>query len=164
MNTRVITTIIAGVIGSIVIILLIYSYVLPRFNEKRLNEPDPTATSSSTPQAPVNPSPPTTEPVTEPVAKKQGSFQGRTGHDARGMTTVGAGIIRLEEDFFVSNGPDYYVYIGTADEPTTLIATLKGNSGSQNYTLPADINPDEITHVWIYCKIFDQNIAVATIQ
>ncbi len=72
-------------------------------------------------------------------------------------------ILRLDP-FNVTNGPDLYVYLSTDPAPTSSaqlhqggaleVARLKGNVGSQNYDLPADVNLSRFRSVVIYCKQF----------
>jgi hypothetical protein len=68
------------------------------------------------------------------------------------------------EDFRVTNGPDLYVYLSGHPSPRTAtqlhegaafeVARLKGNIGSQNYELPADLDLSKFKSVAIYCKRF----------
>lgn len=98
-------------------------------------------------------------------------------HRGAGTATIltlagGQKVLRLDE-FTVTNGPDLYVYLsghpaprdsrqlhaGTAVE----IARLKGNVGSQNYELPADLDLDAVKSVVVYCKQFSVIFSTATL-
>ncbi len=58
------------------------------------------------------------------------------------------------EDFKVTNGPDLYVYLSGHTAPRDKaqlhqgaafeVSGLKGNIGSQNYALPADLHPFQV--------------------
>jgi len=90
-------------------------------------------------------------------------------HNGEGTATLilidGKYILRFEEDFKVTNGPDLYVGFGQDGEyiKGSEISRLKGNVGSQNYELPATFNPEEYTEVWIWCKAFSQPFARAVL-
>jgi len=68
----------------------------------------------------------------------------------------------------VTNGPDLYVYLSTEPAPTSSaqlhqggeleVARLKGNVGSQNYDLPADVDLSRFRSVVIHCKQFQRRI------
>lgn len=65
-------------------------------------------------------------------------------------------IVRFEEDFKVTNGPDLYVGFGKDGKyiPGSEISALKGNVGSQNYELPAGFDLSKYNEVWVWCKQF----------
>ena len=67
-------------------------------------------------------------------------------------------VLRLEEDFATDNGPDLNVYLassadGFGDEYIDL-GDLKGNIGSQNYDIPADVDLSVYDTVVIWCVRF----------
>ena len=76
----------------------------------------------------------------------------------------GQRVLRLDDDFRVTNGPDLYVYLSGAPAPRSSaelhsqgafeVAQLKGNVGSQNYELPRDLDVDQFRSVVIYCRRF----------
>ena len=89
-------------------------------------------------------------------------------HKGEGAATLyrlddGSAALRFE-DFRVTNGPDLYVWVSDAgpgatsddikNSKTIELAPLKGNVGSQNYILPADVNLDEVRSVVIWCRAF----------
>jgi Electron transfer DM13 len=69
----------------------------------------------------------------------------------------GTRILRLGQDFRVTNGPDLYVYLSANPAPRTSsqlrdagafeVAPLKGNIGDQNYALPV-ISTWITSHRW----------------
>ena len=76
----------------------------------------------------------------------------------------GTTVLRLE-NLNTSNGPDVKVVLspdpdGYASGAVTL-ASLKGNKGSQNYVIPADVDLGSIRSVVLWCKRFNVDFAVA---
>ena len=100
---------------------------------------------------------------------KIGAFvDGDAFHKGEGSATIyqledGSHVLRFE-DFRVTNGPALFVLVSPHPNPGgrgdltdagyTELARLKGNVGNQNYILPADLDPDDINSVIIYCKPF----------
>lgn len=74
-------------------------------------------------------------------------------------------VLRFEDDFQVTNGPDLYVYLGRngAYEKTALVSRLKGNLGGQNYEIPAGIDVNAYDEVWIWCRAFSTPFASAVL-
>ncbi|UUU26961.1 DM13 domain-containing protein [Streptomyces sp. DSM 40750] len=85
----------------------------------------------------------------------------------------GSHVVRLE-NLDTSNGPDLRVWLtdaqvleGTAgwhvfdDGEYVSLGKLKGNKGSQNYTVPADVDPSRYTSVSIWCDRFDVSFGAA---
>lgn len=105
-----------------------------------------------------------------------GQWQGVDSfHQAQGKALLvrlsdGRRFIRFE-DFRVTNGPDLYVYLSGHPSPRTSaqlhegapfeVAVLKGNIGSQNYELQADLDLSKFKSVAIYCKRFSVMFASA---
>ena len=90
-------------------------------------------------------------------------------HKGEGAATLvrlpdGQTVLRLEDDFRVTNGPDLYVYLSGSAAPRTSaelhetgafeVAQLKGNMGGQNYALPDDLDLTRFRSVAIYCRRF----------
>ena len=77
-------------------------------------------------------------------------------------------VLRFEE-FEVTNGPDLHVLLveniaGTSSNELgeyVDLGSLKGNLGSQNYDLPADLDLDQFSGVVIYCQPFHVVFATA---
>ncbi len=97
---------------------------------------------------------------------KTGMFQDRD-HDGKGTVDLlrdgSTTYVRFEPDFKTSNGPDLFavVYLGNR---RVELAGLKGNIGSQNYALPASIDPGSVTGVGVWCKRFDATFTVADLK
>ncbi|MEU2518586.1 DM13 domain-containing protein [Streptomyces pseudogriseolus] len=85
----------------------------------------------------------------------------------------GSHVVRLE-DLDTSNGPDLRVLLTDApvkegragwhvfdDGAHVSLGKLKGNKGSQNYTVPADVDLSRYTSVSIWCDRFDVSFGAA---
>ena len=122
---------------------------------------------------------PTAMAATEPVALAAGSLvPGSTpGDRASGSATIyrltdASHVLRLEE-FATTNGPDLFVVLsrnanpdadGIGDKGSYVqLDALKGNKGSQNYTLPADLDPSGYKSVVIWCRTFNIVFGYATL-
>jgi hypothetical protein len=106
--------------------------------------------------------------MTDPVILAQGSFiEIDVVHGAEGTATIyqlpdSTRVLRLE-DFRSTNGPDLHVILSKDSPATTLgsvgedyidLGRLKGNVGSQNYDIPAEVDLDDYGSVVIYCVPF----------
>ena len=117
---------------------------------------------------------------TEPQAGLTGQFRDADSfHQGSGTATVydlgadGGQILRLE-DFRVTNGPDLRVLLANAPNPGSHsdlddagyveLAKLKGNVGSQNYDIPANLSLADVQSVVIYCNPFRVVFSVATLE
>jgi hypothetical protein len=85
----------------------------------------------------------------------------------------GSHLLRLE-NLDTSNGPDLRVWLTDApvkegkagwhvfdDGEYVSLGKLKGNKGSQNYTLPESVDPARYTSVSIWCDRFDVSFGAA---
>jgi hypothetical protein len=102
-----------------------------------------------------------------PRALSSGGFDSRNRYTVTGEATVyeledGSRTLRLEP-FESTNGPDLYVYLTTADHADgdaalaadfVDLGDLRGNIGSQNYQIPADVDLDAYDTVVIWCERF----------
>ncbi len=101
------------------------------------------------------------------VALRRGTLAGADDfHQGEGTATlyrVGAELVLRLDPFRVTNGPDLHVILTKHGKPRSRdevnagyieVAKLKGNIGSQNYTLPAGLRIEEYKAVVIYCKPF----------
>lgn len=94
---------------------------------------------------------------TEPTRVKIGSFVGADSlHQASGSAAIyalpdGRRVLRFE-DLDVTNGPALSVYlsISASVNDDFAFAKLKGNQGSQNYEIPAEVDVTSIESVIIY--------------
>lgn len=83
-------------------------------------------------------------------------------------------LLRFEE-FQAANGPDLRVLLSASEAPTTIeevqlgnldieLGRLKGNIGSQNYIIPAQIDMSQYNSVVIYCRSFGVVFSTAPIR
>jgi hypothetical protein len=99
-------------------------------------------------------------------------------HRGSGSATVfempdGRRVLRFD-DFEVTNGPDLRVLVATHPDPPDAdaldeagyveLAPLKGNIGSQNYEIPADLDLTSAGSIVIYCRPFHVLFSVAPLQ
>ena len=91
------------------------------------------------------------------------------GARTRDRTAGGRRYVRFE-DFETSNGPALKVYLSAApasgpgdgfDDRFVDLGDLKGNIGSQNYTIPAGVRLDRYRSVVVWCKRFSVPFAAA---
>jgi len=131
--------------------------------------------------ATTEPMPEPVEPATaaEPVQLRTATFAGADDfHEGSGTATIyqledESRVLRFE-DFEVTNGPALQVILTPATDVTGSedvtaagyvdLGELKGNIGSQNYDIPADIDLDEYGTVVIYCVPFHVVFATATLN
>ena len=120
-----------------------------------------------------------TEAMSVATQVKSGTFvDGDAFHKGEGSATIyrledGSHVLRFE-DFRVTNGPALFVLVSPHPSPGgrgdlteagyTELARLKGNVGNQNYVLPADLAPDDVNSVIIYCKPFRVVFSVAALS
>ena len=115
---------------------------------------------------------------TGPTPLKTGVFTGADAlHQGAGMAIH----YRLEddsewlrfEDFAVTNGPALVVYLVEHPNPKMpadvtagfhSLGKLKGNRGSQNYVLPADLDVSQYNSVVIWCELFSVLFAAAPLK
>ena len=83
-------------------------------------------------------------------------------------------LVRFEDGFETTNGPDLFVLVSPAADIAdsdalevagwTNLGELKGNIGSQNYELPAELTADQVGSVVIWCRAFNVIFSVAPLQ
>lgn len=163
MQTKHVLFAIVGVVGLGVVGYL----VSPLFYDRVVKEDLPVATFPSVMST-------TTDVVPSPIvstanATSSGTFVGLQGHRASGtasrLAIDGKDYVRFEEDFFVTNGPDLFVYLGK-DGQIDLekrLGALKGNKGSQNYAVPLEWR-DQYNEVWVWCRAFSVSFARAELR
>jgi hypothetical protein len=137
----------------------------------------PPSAATAAPAAPVAPTPTpattaapvaTTAAPAPPVEPAPTAFVSKA-HDTSGTVRLltlddGSRVLRIE-NLDTSNGPDVKVVLspdpnGYADGAVSL-GTLKGNKGSQNYAIPAGVDPASFRSVVVWCKRFDVDFGVA---
>lgn len=74
-------------------------------------------------------------------------------------------LVNLQTD----NGPDVHVYFGTnpaniSDGAHSDLGLMKGNIGTQNYELPAELNPADYSIISLWCNDFASPFGFATLQ
>ena len=113
-----------------------------------------------------------TQPEPGPVQVSTGDFVG-VDHSATGTAAIfeqnGTFVLRFEDDTDIQNGPDLFVWLveGTDwSNPGEFLdlGKLKGNVGGQNYTLPAEYDPEIHRHVLIWCLRFAVPFAAAELS
>ncbi len=100
-----------------------------------------------------------------PTILRQGEMMDADSvHQASGMaklveTIDGQRLLRFDENFEVINGPDLYVWLtedpeGNPEPGYHSLGRLKGNIGSQNYTIHKDVDLSKYKGVIVWCKAF----------
>ena len=106
----------------------------------------------------------------EPEVVATGTFEGLKGHRASGtakLLKIGEKyFIRLDDDFYVTNGPDLFVHLGRDGvyAAEARLASLKGNEGSQNYEVPEGVDVSKYNEVWIWCRAFSVEFGKAILE
>lgn len=95
-------------------------------------------------------------------------------HWGKGPVTVYNDLIHIGEGFEVGPGPKYHVYLvdkkdvrNSSDVKAAKIidlGRLRAFRGSQNYRLPAGVNPRDYASVVIWCETFGVLIAPAALR
>ena len=115
-------------------------------------------------------------PAAEPGRGRSGAFTSRD-HPTSGTAVVlslqdGSRLLRLE-DLDTDNGPDLRVYLSAApataagsafDDDFVDLGGLKGNIGSQNYTIAANVDVGRYRSVVIWCRRFSVAFGVAPLS
>ncbi len=135
----------------------------------------PSASPASAPPA-AAPGPVSTEPTVE----LRGALISHE-HDTAGTVAVlrladGSRVLRFT-DLDTSNGPDLKVVLSDAkvlpgragwhvfdDGVHRKIGNLKGNKGSQNYTIPADVDLGDFRSVSIWCDRFNVSFGASELR
>lgn len=130
------------------------------------------ASASSSVEAAVEPAEPT-----EPTTLATGEFISHE-HGTAGTVRIlelpdGSRVLRIE-NLDTDNGPDLKVWLADApviDGPSGWfvfddgeyvdLGSLKGNKGSQNYAIPADVDLTDLTSVTIWCDRFSVSFGAA---
>ena len=115
----------------------------------------------------------------EPVVVSRGQFRDADAiHKGSGTASLyrlpdGQQALRFE-DFRTTNGPALVVYLAKHPSPESAadvtdqgfvdLGKLKGNVGSQNYVIPADVDATEYGSVVIWCELFDVLFSPASLE
>jgi hypothetical protein len=110
-----------------------------------------------------------------PASLSSGSFVSGA-HATSGTASIyklddGSRILRLS-NFSTSNGPKVHVILAdhaitgndVEDAKSADLGDLKGNTGNQNYAIPANVNLDDVKSVAIYCERFNVNFGAASLK
>ncbi|WP_328869443.1 DM13 domain-containing protein [Streptomyces sp. NBC_00287] len=142
------------------------------WQDETVDEALPVAVGTSAPPATADPSAPA-----GPRILARGELISHE-HDTSGSVKLvrladGSHVVRLE-NLDTSNGPDLRVWLtdapvkeGTAgwrvfdDGQYVSLGKLKGNKGSQNYIVPADLDLTRYSSVSIWCDRFDVSFGAA---
>ena len=115
--------------------------------------------------------PPPAKEALVPVVVRSGAFMDADDfHKSSGtaqLIKIGEKyFVRFEDDFKTTNGPDLFVHFGKDGKyvAEARLGALKGNVGSQNYEVPADLNPNDYNEVWIWCRAFFVAFGKAVLQ
>ncbi len=118
-----------------------------------------------------------TDPNAEPATLASGEFAGLE-HATSGEALVveledGRRFLRLD-DLETSNGPDLRVYLSSVpasddwyvydDEEVVDLGGLKGNIGSSNYAIPANVDLADFETAVIWCRRFSVGFGVAPLE
>ena len=149
----------------LVVIALAWWLGSPLFIDKKVSEEFPISTS---PEGSMQVK---TGIETSTQIVKSGTFTGFDSiHYGSGtVNLIKAGeeyIVRFEDDFRVTNGPDLFVHFGKDGRyiGAARLGALKGNIGAQNYEVPAELNPADYNEVWVWCRAFSVEFGKAVLQ
>jgi hypothetical protein len=169
----------AGIVaaGLVIFALGIYWFAPQRLvTDRRVDEALPGATGTVEPDDVVGETGATGPPGEEPTVLASGDFSSLE-HTTTGRALVvelggGSRYLRLE-DLETSDGPDLRVYL--TDQPLSDdwrvwddgrfvdLGGLKGNVGSSNYEIPADVDVSDYQTAVIWCRRFTVGFGVAPI-
>lgn len=147
--------------------------------DESVDEAAPTVASVPAASAPATPGEATAAPAAPaaPVVLAQGSFisheHATTGTAAILRLPDGSRVLRIE-NLDTSNGPDLKVWLTDApviegtdgwavfdDGQYVDLGSLKGNQGSQNYTIPAEVDLAGLSSLSIWCDRFSVSFGAA---
>jgi hypothetical protein len=99
-----------------------------------------------------------------------GAFGGISRYRVSGLAQVieggGERVLRFEEGFSSTNGPDLFVWLVRGGDVNDYVdlGRLKGNLGSQNYTIPEGVDLAQYDQVLIWCRAFRVLFGSATLE
>ena len=99
---------------------------------------------------------------------RSGAVRGRAGHTARGSVTLRKSgdrwTVSFSRDFRVDRAPDPVVAFGSAStyRASTVFSAMKAR-GAQSFRVPANLDPNRYSHVWVWCRLFNVPLAVASL-
>lgn len=102
---------------------------------------------------------------------RSGTFRGLNGYTVEGAVVLERSAdeasVVFQSDFRSQNGPGLFVYLSpNADNVSGGInlGSLQTQSGTQTYSIPANVNPDEFDHVLVYCQPFRVPFGTANLE
>ena len=150
------------------------------FTNVTVDEALPTVSAPATVASPAATSgTPEGQPPSEPVTLASGELISHE-HGTSGTVRIlelpdGSRVLRIE-DLDTDNGPDLKVWLTDApvidgpdgwfvfdDGQYADLGSLKGNKGSQNYAIPADVDLAELTSLTIWCDRFNVSFGAAAL-
>ena len=168
----------AGAGVALIVFVLVWFQPQKLFLDQRVDERAPSASNpgfmGTHGDRGESPEPFRSEPLrSEPKVLASGSFQSLE-HQTTGKALIvelesGERILRFE-NLNTSNGPDLHVYLSEIPpsndwyaygERFVSLGKLKGNIGSQNYTLPDDLDLSRFKSAVVWCKRFSVGFGVA---
>lgn len=116
-----------------------------------------------------------------PIIMARGVFQqGDNPYSVQGVATImktDQGRVLSLTDFRVTNGPDLFVYLVSADEAENKrvkeavrqnrfvnLGALKGNQGNQIYRIPDEVHLDDSSIISVWCRRFSRNFGAASLD
>ena len=149
------------------------------FTNVTVDEALPTVSAPASVASPAASGAPEGQVPSEPVTLASGEFISHE-HGTAGTVRVlelpdGSRVLRIE-DLDTDNGPDLKVWLTDApvidgpdgwfvfdDGQYADLGSLKGNKGSQNYAIPADVDLAELTSLTIWCDRFNVSFGAAAL-
>ena len=149
------------------------------FTNVTVNEALPTVSAPASVASPAASGTPESGVTSEPVTLASGQFISHE-HGTAGTVRIlelpdGSRVLRIE-DLDTDNGPDLKVWLTDApvidgpdgwfvfdDGQYADLGSLKGNKGSQNYAIPADVDLTELTSLTIWCDRFNVSFGAAAL-
>ncbi|MBW4623821.1 MAG: DM13 domain-containing protein [Cyanosarcina radialis HA8281-LM2] len=140
---------------AILLTLALFTVACNRETPRQQSNEPATTTSQSSPRTPGGAS----------------NFVG-VGHNTEGsariVTEGSQRYLVLDEAFKSDNGPDLYVVLHRANPPRDYnqsdyvnLGRLQNTSGTQKYSIPADVNPKDFRSVVIWCQKFNVTFGYA---
>ncbi|MEV0293536.1 DM13 domain-containing protein [Nocardia sp. NPDC050710] len=144
------------------------------FTDTTVNEAAPTVVPSAAPNGTPAADPPRPETLSQGTLISHEHATTGTVHILR--LPDGSRVLRLE-NLDTSDGPDVHVWL--TDQPVTDSAAswtsfddgdyvdlgkMKGNKGSQNYTIPAEVDLSRFRSVDLWCDRFNVSFGAATLH
>ena len=98
-----------------------------------------------------------------------GTFTGKSGHKTSGTVavhrTASGYTVELGPDFKFDGAPDPKLGLGrNGYDAGAKFSPLRSNAGAQSYDLPAEIDTDSYTEVWVWCEQYSVPLGVATLK